>query len=56
MNKKSIVDILGSDIAYDIIVVAGQSNAEVMADRLKHRFFLFIARITISKCLNVFHI
>lgn len=41
MNKKSIVDILGSDIAYDIIVVAGQSNAEGNGRSIKTSLFPF---------------
>lgn len=41
MIKKSIADILGKDIAYDIFVVAGQSNAEGNGRSIKTSLFPF---------------
>lgn len=39
MTKKSIKDLIGNDTAYDIIVVAGQSNAEGNGRSLKTTLF-----------------
>lgn len=41
MIKKSIADILGNDIAYDIFVIAGQSNAEGNGRSIKTSLFPF---------------
>lgn len=41
MIKKSIADILGKDIAYDIFIVAGQSNAEGNGRSIKTSLFPF---------------
>lgn len=52
MIKKSIADILGNDIAYDIFVVDGQSNAEGNGRSIKTSLFPFYRTNNDIKMLN----